>query len=214
MAYNILFSYGANISLGACVITAQDDTSMVNYYNSTEYGYTDFTTLDLNVGEKLYATSLGDVAFFARISAIAANDITLSGNPGQVIHNQVLKNGFIKPFVTRTPYIYSYPCKNYCGASLSSKGGSYYVYGESNPILSDATQTTTNSIISLYFEKGSSIDEVRINVKRGSEASAIKGINRALRSEKDISFVSEIRKINKDIIGINSITASNKSQLY
>ena len=214
MAYNILFSYGANISLGACVITAQDDTSMVNYYNSTEYGYTDFTTLDLNVGEKLYATSLGDVAFFARISAIAANDITLSGNPGQVIHNEVLKKGFIKPYVKRTPYVYSYPCKNYCGASLSSKGQNYSVFGESNPIPSDATHTSTNSIISLYFEKGSSIDEIRINVKNGSEVSVVSDINKALRLEKDISFMSEINKINKDIIGINSITASNKSQLY
>ena len=214
MAYNILFSYGANVSLGQCVVTAQDDTSMVNFYNSTESGYTDFTTLNLNVGEKLYINSLGVNVFFARISAIAANDITLSGNPGQVIHNEVLKKGFINPYVKRTPYIYSYPCKNYCGASLSSKGQNYSVFGESNPIISDATHTSTNSIISLYFEKGSSIDEIRINVKNGSETSAIRDINRVLREEKDISFVSEIKKINKDIIGINSITASNKSQLY
>ena len=214
MAYNILFSYGANVSLGQCVVTAQDDTSMVNFYNSTESGYNDFTTLNLNVGEKLYASSLNYNVFFARISAIAANDITLSGNPGQVIHNEVLKKGFIKPYVKRTPYVYSYPCKNYCGASLSSKGQNYSVFGESNPIPSDATHTSTNSIISLYFEKGSSIDEIRINVKNGSEVSVVSDINKALRLEKDISFMSEINKINKDIIGINSITASNKSQLY
>ena len=214
MAYNIIFSYGANVSLGQCVVTAQDDTSMVNYYNSTEDGYIDFTTLDLNVGEKLYLHNSGVNVFFARISAIAANNITLSGNPGQVIHNEVLKKGFINPYVKRTPYIYSYPCKNYCGASLSSKGDTYYVFSESNPIISDATKTSTNSVISLYFEKGNSIDEIKIGVKNGSEATAIKDINKALRTEKDISFVSEIRKINKDIIGINSITASNKSQLY
>jgi len=214
MSYNILFSYGSSVFLGNCVITAQDDTSMVNYYNSTEDSYIDFTTLDLNVGEKLYVSSLGYDVFFARISAIAANDITLSGNPGQVIHNEVLKKGFIKPYVKRTPYIYSYPCKNYCGASLSSKGQNYSVFGESNPIPSDATHTSSNSVISLYFEKGNSIDEIKINVKNGSESSAIKDINRILRAEKDVSFVSEIKKINKDIIGINSITASNKSKLY
>ena len=212
--YNVLFSYGSNVSLGQCVITAQDDTSMVNYYNSTEDGYTNFTRLDLSVGERLYISNSGVRIFFARISAIAANNITLSDNPGQVIHNEVLKKGFIKPYVKRVPYIYSYPCKNYCGASLSSKGESYSVFGESNPIYSDATHTSSNSVISLYFEKGNSIDEIKVNVKNGSESSAIQDINKALRQEKDISFLSEINKINKDIISINSITASNKSKLY
>ena len=110
--------------------------------------------------------------------------------------------------------MYSYPCKNYCGASLSSKGDNYYVFGESNPIISDATQTRTNSVISLYFEKGSSIDEIKISVKSGSESSVIMDINKTLRQEKDISFQSEVKKINKDILRIDSVTASNKSQLY
>ena len=214
MAYNVLFSYGGTISLGTCVVTAQDDTSMANYYNSTEYGYTDFTTLDLNVGEKLYVNDRGLTVFFARISAIAANSITLSGNPGQVIHNEVLRRGFIKPYVKRTPHMYSYPCKNYCGASLSSRGDSYNVFGESNPIISDSTNTSSNSVISLYFEKGNSIDEIKITVKPNSESSVIMDINKVLRLEKDISFQSEIKKINKDIIRIDSITASNKTQLY
>tara|TARA_Y100000592_G_scaffold100942_1_gene183929 strand:- start:953 stop:1597 length:645 start_codon:yes stop_codon:yes gene_type:complete len=214
MKYNITFSYGANIHLGTCVVTAQDDTSMTNYYNSTESGYTDFTTLDLNVGEKLYVTYDKRNIFFARISAIAANSITLSSNPGQVIHNRVLTKGHISPYVRRTPYLYSYPCSNYCGASLSKKGENFSVYTESNPIYSDATHTETNSVISLYFLKGNNVEEIKVEVKVGSESSAIRDFQKILRLEKDVNFMSEIKKINKDVIGINSITASNKSKLY
>ena len=212
--YNVLFSYGGYISLGNCVVTASDDTSMAAYWNTTESGYVNFTTLDMSVGEKLYIDKSGYSVFFARISAIAASTITLSANPGQVIHNEVLKRGFVVPYIKRTPYLYSYPIYSYCGASLTSKGTSYSVFTETNPIKSDATNTETNSVISLYFKKGESIDEVKINVKNNSEASIIKDINTFFRKKEDISFSSQFKNINKDILGVNSIVASNKSKLY
>ena len=212
--YNVIFSYGGPISLGQCVVTAQDDTTMVNFWLSTEFGYNAFTSLDISVGEKLYIDKDGYSIYFARISSIASNRIDLSSNPGQAVYNEVLKKGYIKPYVRRVPYLYSYPIEKYCGASLVSKGESYSVFAEANPIKSDATNTETNSVIALYFEKGNNIDEVRVNVRNGSEASVIKDINKFFRAKEDINFMSQSRKINKDIIGISSIIGSNKSKLY
>ena len=214
MIYNILFSYGSRINLGPCVVTAQDDTTMSSFFNTTDSRYIDFTTLDITVGERLYVSQDGYSILFGRISSISASSITISQNPGQVIHNIVLKDGFIKPFIKRTPYLYSYPCASYCGISLTKKGNSYRTYAEANPLFSAATSVEEDSIISMYFKKGSNIDEVQINVKNGAEAKCIKAINKVLRLQKDIDFTTEIQKITTDIIGVNAIAAANKTNLY
>ena len=212
--YNILFSYGSRVDLGPCVVTAQDDTTMESYYNSTESGYVDFSTLDITVGERIYVNQDGYNILFGRINAISSTVITLSQNPGQIIHNKILNQGFIKPFVKRTPYLYSYPCSSYCGASLTKKGNSYYTFEETVPHLNHATLVETDSVLSFYFKKGNNIDEVQVVVKNGSEASVIKEFNKLLRRPNDISFNSEINKVSKDVIGINSISAANKTNLY
>ena len=212
--YNVIFSSGGRVDFGKCVVTSQTDTSMENFYTSTETGYTDFTALDVSVGEKLYIEVKGVVIFFARISAITASTITLSQNPGQVIHNEVLKNGFINPFVKRTSQVYSYRCDKYCGASLAKNGNTYYTYAEANPILSDATKTVSNSVIVLYFEKANNIESVFIKVKDGSAKTVIMDIVKAFRQEKDIDFEREKLDINKDIIGLESISSGTRTQLY
>ena len=55
---------------------------------------------------------------------------------------------------------------------------------------------------------------MQVVVKNGSEASVIKEFNKLLRRPNDISFNSEINKVSKDVIGINSISAANKTNLY
>ena len=72
----------------------------------------------------------------------------------------------------------------------------------------------TDSVLSFYYKKGNNIDEVQVVVKNGSEASVIKEFNKLLRRPNDISFNSEINKVSKDVIGINSISAANKTNLY
>ena len=193
-----------------CVITAQDDTTMSSYWNSTESEYVDFTTLDLSVGEKLYFNNV----FFARISTIAASTITLSTNPGQYIYNEILRNGFINVDIKRTPDVYCYSIDKYCGAALIKKGESYNTYPESAPISSEVTKVTTNSIIALYFEKGNNIEDVKISVTPGYESGIINDINKYFRRGKDISFSSEKLKINKDILYIDSIVSSNNIKSY
>tara|TARA_R100000742_G_C4278764_1_gene102011 strand:- start:3672 stop:4313 length:642 start_codon:yes stop_codon:yes gene_type:complete len=212
--YNVLFSYGKNIELGQCVITAQDDTSMASYWNTTEEYYVDFTTLDMSVGEKLYIDEGQYNIYFARVSAIGASTITLSGNPGQVIYNKVLQKGSISPYIKRPIELYSYPIENYCGASVYKAGHSHRVFAESNPILSDSTLTTTNSIISLYFEKVNNIEEVRIEVKPGSEAEVINSIQKAFREKRDINFPGDSLNINRDIIKINSTISATRNKVY
>ena len=191
----ITFSYSKPVKMPRCVITAQDDTTMSSYWNSTESEYVDFTTLDLSVGEKLYFNNV----FFARISAIAASTITLSTNPGQYIYGEILRNGFINVDIKRTPDVYCYSIDKYCGAA---------------PISSEVTKVTTNSIIALYFEKGNNIEDVKISVTPGYESGIINDINKYFRRGKDISFSSEKIKINKDILYIDSIVSSNNIKSY
>ena len=220
--YNIVFSIGKNISLGSCVITASDDTTLAQYHTTDDVSrgtreslYVAFTTLDVLVGEKVFI-SPGFVSkvLLGRISAIASGSITLTDNPGQIAYHEVLKKGFINPFINRIPDIYSYPMDKYCGMSLIKKGEEYRTFAEINPILSDSTLVSTNSIIAMYFEKGNRVEEISINVRPGEEMDAIKNINGVLKNKKDIDFSSDISTKYSSIIGINSLSSSNKTKGY
>ena len=210
----ITFTYGKTIKLGRCVFTAQDDTTMASYWNTTESSYKNFTTLGITAGESVYFDLDGSTIFIGRISSIAASVITLAGNPGQKVYNEILKYGYIQPYISRIPDVQSYPFSKYAGSSLSTKGSNYDSYAESNPNKSDATTVNTNSVISLFFEKGNTLEEVRINVKVGSESVVINSINKAFKQSRDISFTSDMKSINADIIGVSKIVSSSKAKFY
>ena len=212
--YNVIFSFGETINLGKCVVSAKDDTTVSLFYNSTESLYKTFTSYYITPGEKVYTNIDGRKILLSPISSVTSTILTLSSNPGEIVYNEVLRKGFFTPYVVREQNIYSYPIKNYLGASLIKKGGSYYTYPEASPFNSAATATSTNSIISLFFQKGQDVDEVRINVSYDNEEKVIQDINIAFRQEKDISFGNIKNVANSNIIGINSVISSSIKDFY
>ena len=127
--YNIIFSYGKKVDLGKCVITASDDTTLTQYYTTDDVNlarvslFTRFTQMDILVGEKVFITIEGaGKVLLGRVSAVAGGVLTLTDNPGQIAYHEILRNGFISPFIIRVPDTYSYPISKYCGMSLIKKG--------------------------------------------------------------------------------------------
>ena len=208
--YHVLFKYGEITQLGRCVITSETDTGIENYYTSTEDDYIDFTNLSprIGLGEKVFHKTSGYIHdFIGVIKAVSSTTITLPTSPGQRAYNEVLKNGYIEPYVKRAPVIYSYPIENYIGARLNKAGEYYNTYAQTNPNGSDATTVNTHSTISLYFKKINKYDDVKISVRLGSESNVIKAINKAFREKKDIDFSSSAQSIHTDIFNIKSITS-------
>ena len=105
--YSITFQFGKLINLGRCVITAQDDTTLSQYWTTTEDGYRSFSVHNLIPGEKIYYND-DDKTLLSTISTVTSSTITLTSNPGQRAYNKVLKDGYIIPFVERENNIYSY----------------------------------------------------------------------------------------------------------
>ena len=216
--YHVIFKYGQVVRLGRCVIASETDTTVASYWNTTESEYVNFTsglTPKLGYGESLYySTGYKTNDFLGRVNNIAASVITIGSNPGQRAYHEVLKNGYIEPFTKGIPTIYSYPLNGYAGARLNTIGEYYNTYAQANPNNSDATLVDTNSVISLYFKKIDKYDEVKINVRVGSEVDVIKAINKAFRAQKDIDFSSTLRTIHGDIISIKSIESPFVKGIY
>ena len=169
--YHVTFSYGETINLGRCVISSQDDTTLTQYWNSTESAYKSFTDLNIVPGERILFTE-GNKSriLLARVSSVTSSVITLSSNPGQRAYNRILQNGFITPFIERDLNVYSYRLDKYVGASLTKNGQSFLSFAESNPLGSDATNNTNHSVISLFFEKGKSTGFPRAGLEANSSA--------------------------------------------
>ena len=164
--YHVTFSYGETIQLGRCVLSAQDDTTLSQYWTSTESAYKSFSDFNIAPGERiLFNEGSQNKILLGRLSSLTASEITLSSNPGQRAYNRILQHGYITPFIERDQNIYSYRIDKYVGASLTKNGQSFVTYAESNPLSSDAVNTTNHSIVSLFFEKGDVVEEVRIKVK-------------------------------------------------
>ena len=206
--------------MGLTTVSSSTDTTMTNYYSATEDEYISFNTLDLFVGDKMYVNIGGDEVILASISAIASNQITLGSgknvttNPGEFIYSEVLKRGYIEPYVKRPTQIHSYPLSKYCGAAIYSSGYSHRAFGDTENYVSESTLHEADTIISLYFEKGRYIDEVRVKVKLGSESDVIKSINKRFREPKDISFSTDKRDIHRDIVNVETVISSNKNSIY
>ena len=215
MIYHVTFSHGANINLGRCTISSATDTTITSYWGSGEDFYQNFTNLKIVPGQILYMLSPSSKRVrLGRISAVTSTVITLASNPGVYAYEQIQKHGFLELYVEQEKSLYSYPQSRYCGASLSKQGGYYKEYDSSTSIESEVTATETNSLITLYFEKGNTFDEVRVEVYHGKESEAINAINNILTNKKNISFSTSLQSEDSKIIGINSIVSNVAKDNY
>ena len=148
------------------------------------------------------------------MSSVTSSVITLSSNPGQRAYNRILQNGFITPFIERDLNVYSYRLDKYVGASLTKSGQSFLSFAESNPLSSDATNNTNHSVISLFFEKGDVVEEVRVKVKNKTGLKVIKNINKLFRQQNDINFSGEGSTIDSDILGVSSVISTSTKDFY
>ena len=209
MTYHVTFSHGSNIDIGRCTISSSTDTTITNYFSSGETGYQNFTSLNVVPGQVLYMRTKNPKRVrLGRISAVSSTVITLATNPGVFAYEKIQQDGFIYLYVEQEMSLYSYPQTKYCGAFLSKQGGLYKEYDSSTSIESEVTKTETNSIITLYFEKGSQFDEVRVEVFYGNEIEAINTINNILTNTKNISFSTLIQSADSKIVKLNSIVSN------
>ena len=208
----ITFSYSNTIRLGRCSVSSVSDTTITSYWNSTESLYQDFSALGLQVGDKVFFNLDGTVGdnsiLIGYITDLSATVVTISDNPGQIIYDKVLQDGYFQPYVIDEPYLYSYPVSKYCGASLESNGVSYRTYPSAQPFYGSATHTNNYGVLSLYFEKGDGIDEVKLNIKTGTSGSVIKDLNKLMKGNDDINISGSGKDILKNMISIKSITSA------
>ena len=60
----------------------------------------------------------------------------------------------------------------------------------------------------MYFKKGNSIDEIRINVKNDKETNAMKIIHNEFTKQKNINFSNIVSSVDSSILSVNSIISS------
>jgi hypothetical protein len=213
--YHVTFSFGRNINVGRCVISSSTDTTITSYYESTSSSFQDFTSLKIVPGHLLYINTQNySNVLLGRVSAVTATTITLATNPGVYAYEQVLQNGFIEIYVKTITSLYSYRQDKYCGALLTKQGENYRAYSLTSSIDSDAITVTSNSIISLYFEKPNGIDEVRVNVQEGNELNALQAINQLITNEKNVDFSTFISTQDNKILSINGIVSNTATDNY
>lgn len=209
----VTFSYSKIINLGRCSISSATDTTITSYWNSTEDGYQDFASKEVEVGDKIFFSTnrsamLEDIILLGYIKDISATVVTISSNPGEIAYNEILRHGYITPFIKHSPYLYSYPISKYCGASLETNGSDYKTHPSAEPYGSAKTQVSENAVISLYFEKGDAVDEVKINIKPGTAMSVIQDLNKLFKSGNDVGISGSGANKIKNMISVKSITSS------
>lgn len=214
--YSVIFTYGKDIEIPASVITSSTDTTLSQYYLSSEPGYSAYNELGLSVGDDVYIDkpSGASSVYISTISAIAAGTLTISSNPGTYPLGICQRNGFIVPYVKKEKTLTSYPLYNYCGMYVVSFGNFYTTYPANEPYESSATTTSTNSVLAICFKKGEVIEEIRITVLRGRELEAIQKTNAAFRAESDLNFDSFLSKQTNPIVSVDTIVSNNISSGY
>ena len=208
----ITFSYSNIIRLGRCSISSVSDKTITSYWNSTESQYQAFNSLGVQIGDKVFFNLEGTVAdnsiLIGYVTNLSATVVTISDNPGQIVYDKMLQDGYFQPFIIDEPYLYSYPVSKYCGASLEIKGNTYRTYPSAQPFHSAATYTKEYGVLSLYFEKGDGVDEVKLNVQAGTAGLVIKDLNKLMKGNNDINISGSGKDILKNMISVKSITSA------
>jgi hypothetical protein len=208
----ITFSYSNIIRLGRCSISSVSDTTITSFWNSTESQYQAFDSLGVQIGDKVFFNPQGSISdkaiLIGYVTNLSATVVTISDNPGQIVYDNMLQEGYFQPFIMDEPYLYSYPVSKYCGASLENKGNTYRTYPSAQPFHSAATYTKEYGVLSLYFEKGDGVDEVKLNVQAGTAGLVIKDLNKLMKGNNDINISGSGKDILKNMVGVKSITSA------
>jgi|TARA_R100000084_G_C4653981_1_gene151619 uncharacterized protein affecting Mg2+/Co2+ transport len=216
--YNIIFSYGKDVHLGECDVTAKNTNLLVSHWLATDEKFRDFATLGLAVGDKIFIqdpnSSYSYKTLVSTISGVATGVITMSSNAGNIVYGAVQRYGFVKPIVQKEKTLILYPRNNFCGMRVVSFGESYTTYPEDIEYAGGSTITSTHSVLGIMFKQGNSIEEVRITVQIDKEKETMKQISEVFREENDIFFDSLMTKKNNAIISVNSIVSNNTASGY
>ena len=182
---NAIFIYRDVINLGPINPLATGSIATIDNTNySDNPGYIDWSTVKLKRGDNIFYNKQDRDALTGALKKTStpvsigvlntepgATRLTFAANVGDDVYRDFLKGGVtvyaIRRKNTSGRCIYSYPIRNYVGACDFS-----------------------NSIISLFFERTSGlIDEIRLNVTKGSAYHAIKRINSTFRDGTSASIV-------------------------
>ena len=182
---NAVFIYRDIINLGFINPLSTGSIATIDNTNySAEPGYIDWSTVKLKRGDKIYynkrdrdsnTNALKRTSTPTSIGVLntepGATRLTFADNVGDDVYRDFLKGGVtiyaVRRKNTSGRCIYSYPIRNYIGACDFS-----------------------DSIISLFFERTSGlIDEIRLNVQKGSAYNAIKRINSTFRDGTSANIV-------------------------
>lgn len=206
MRYNAVFVYQDIIKMGATSPITSSVATTIDNIDSDDPKYTDWTTLNIKIGDEVFynkkdtdsVTGFRKTSFtrtsLGRISvATIAGRATFPSGLGEEPYQDFI-NGGVEIYVVRDlnksgRYVYSYPLDNYIGAC-----------------------GYTESIVSLFFKRTDNlIEEIRIDIQKGSQYSSILAINKSFNGQKkeDIIFDNTDNNIKSTIVyGVNKVIST------